>query len=255
MDKTNLTINPSKPSELEFDVNVQGVEDDKQQVRFVLIGSDNIDYSIRCKHKGGNTWIVSFPKVKQLINQQTVPFRIEIVVDGYYFEPVQGDLALVDNPDVTVSKQPNKPTVSTSFKESKSTVKEGSGSGGPEVTGQYAPTNGLLVPEEPPVETHHPIHPQEDNDIDYANLPDIASEVIPGEGTDDNAMGQEFDPKNIAKSIVSNTIGNIKRPERPGSLFAKNETGKPIIPGLDDEETAKKKQDQDQKIRKILSGQ
>ena len=123
--------------------------------------------------------------------------------------------------------------------------------GGVEVTGQPQITNTLLVPEFEPKQSG-PSRPAEDENIDHDKLSDIASAVVPGQGTDDTGMAAAFDPKTAAAEIVARTIGKVQRPEKPGSLFARR-AGKTAIPGLEDAETQRAQQSKAAKVKEILA--
>ena len=253
-DEATISLNPAKTSELDFEVTVQGLDDDEPPVvRFVIVGDEsNYDHSFRCTRiedeKHG--WNVKLP-VLDHIPGDTASFRVEVIVDGYYFEPAQGEIAFIKKPDIKIGgkKKAARPTVTTSFKvkQEDEAVEEAAAG---EITGQPQITNTLLVPEEEPVQGG-PVRPQEDENIDHEKLSDIASSVTPGQGTDDSGMAAVFDPKSTAQSIVARTIGNVQRPEKPGSLFNRR-NGKTAIPGLEDADTKAKQQAKASKVKEIL---
>lgn len=252
-DEATISLNPSKPSELDFEVTIQGLDDDEQPlVRFVVIGeSSNYDHSFRCTkiedEKHG--WSVKLP-VLDHIEGESAPFRVEVIVDGYYFEPAQGDIAFIKKPDIKIGKKKaTRPTVTTSFKvkQDDEAVEEAAAG---EITGQPQITNTLLVPEEEPLQGG-PVRPQEDENIDHEKLRDVASSVTPGQGTDDSGMAAAFDPKSAAQAIVARTIGKVQRPEKQGSLFNRRD-GRTAIPGLEDADTKAKQQAKASKVKEIL---
>jgi hypothetical protein len=255
-DEATISLNPAKTSELDFEVTVQGLDDDEPPVvRFVIVGNEsNYDHSFRCSRiedeKHG--WNVKLP-VLDHISGDTVPFRVEVIVDGYYFEPAQGEIAFVKKPDIKIGgkKKAARPIVTTSFKVKQDGEAVEEAAGGGEVTGQPQITNSLLVPEFEPKQSG-PVRPAEDENIDHDKLSDIASGVVPGQGTDDTGMAAVFDPKTTAAAIVARTIGKVQRPEKQGSLFARR-AGKTAIPGLEDAETQREQQNKATKVKEILA--
>lgn len=253
-DENTITLNPSKSSELEFDVRIQGMDSGElPMVRFVVIGSEsNYDHTFRCDKSPDDKhgWIVQLPALPDVISDNT-PFRVEVIVDGYYFEPAQGSIKTVEQPDIIIGdKKSTKPTVSTSFK-----VKQvGEAAGGREVTGQSQITNQLLTPEFEPRSSI--TRPPEDEAIDLDKLDgdaitNIASGVIPGQGTADTELAAKFDPKQTATDILTKTIGKLKRPEKPGSLFTRRD-GKAKIPGLVDPDIKRTQELNAQSVREII---
>ena len=256
-DEATISLNPAKASELDFEVTVQGLDDDEPPVvRFVIIGGEtNYDHSFRCSRiedeKHG--WNVKLPVLDHIAGDvDSAPFRVEVIVDGYYFEPAHGEVAFIKKPDIKIGKQKRstRPTVTTSFKvkQEDEPVKEAAGGG--EITGQQQITNTLLVPEEEPKQSG-PTRPQEDENIDHSKLNDIASSSVPGQGTDDSGMAAVFDPKTAAAEIVARTIGRVQRPDKQGSLLPRRD-GKTAIPGLEDAATQKVQQTKAAKVRDIL---
>lgn len=258
-EEAQISLNPSKPSKLEFEVKIQGLDDMVPAVRFVLMNvGDNMNFSFVCEQTDeAHGWIAKLPTLTQ-ITLDSVKFRVEVIVDGYYFEPASGELSFVRTPDVKMSKnKENRPTVTTSFKvHQDDPIKESSGGG--EVTGQIAPTNQLLKPEFEP-KTSASVTPVEDEYIDMdkiqpiANISDIASSVTPGTGNHDDSIDTSvFDPKQVAKDIVSRTVGKVERPNTKGSLFRRTSSGKALVPGLEDQETQQTQQSNAEKVKRIL---
>lgn len=127
------------------------------------------------------------------------------------------------------------------------TIKEASGGG--EVTGQYAPTNALLTPEYEPRSTH------KERKRDETNLSDLGTPV-PGQShvVEPEGGGRiAFEPKDVARQLIRDKIGNVKPPKNKGTLFDRDRSGKPIVKGLDTPETAKIRRDNSDKVREILS--
>lgn len=263
-----IKINPTKPCELEFDVTIQGLEDTtKPVVRFVLSSSEGFDCSFPCQPSDDSKWVAKMPPMHHL-KDNSVPFRVEVIVDGYYFEPAQGTAYLVTDPSVKFQPTVSKPTVSTSFTvkqegESKRDKKVEEAASAATITGQYAPTNDLLKPEEEPkqgsVKTAQA--EKDDQNIDHTRLSDISSSVLPGETTDPEPVpGREddedvFDPKKIAENIVRKTVGKVEKPTAPGKLFKRGKDGRPVVAGLDTPAEKIEKVNKAAKVKEILGKQ
>lgn len=257
MTEPTIKINPSKPCELEFDVTIQGSDEEKPVVRFVMSGCEGYDCMFPCEHIEGSKWRANLPVLTHF-TKPTVHFRVEVIIDGYYFEPADGTVQMMTDPSVKVSSKSSKPKVATSFtvkqRDDKKPVEEASGGG--EVTAQYAPTNRLLTPEyEPPQGSVKTAQAEKDDQqIDLEKLASIASSVTPGESTDPtpDVDLEDFDPKSVAEAIVKNTVGGVQRPTRKGSLFERDSEGRPVVRGLDKPHTKALKQANAAKVKQIL---
>lgn len=287
-----IRINPTKASTLEFDVTISGLENITPNVRFVIEkANDTIDWMTTCSKLEGSQWQASFPAFKNF-KLTSCKFRVEVIVDEYYFCPANGIIEFVNAPDVSFKSKTNKPSVSASFKvkqedepvkpkkETKKKVSEAmNGGGGGEVTGQYAPTNDLLKPEEDPTDTHGKVKvPQaelDDQFINKARLGEITDEEpTPGTGAqypqsdgkdedelDDEVIDDirkriapkgEFDPKRVAEDILQSTMGKVAFPNSKGSLFRRDADGKPIVPGLETNKQLQEKAEKEQRVKDIL---
>lgn len=112
---TTISINPSKSSTFEFDVSVQGVaQDNPPSVRFIIEDVfEGCDVSINCSKVRGSKWAVDLPSDLKL-TEDSYKFRLEVVVNEYYFEPAEGTIEIVKEPDVQFTEDV-KPVVTTSF--------------------------------------------------------------------------------------------------------------------------------------------
>ena len=103
-----ITINPSKSSNVEFELSVQGSDADNQvQVRFVIAEVfANSQISVDCINTGGNKWAATIPS--DLLKESSYPFAIEVIVNEYFFEPSSGTLSILNAPTITVGESLNK---------------------------------------------------------------------------------------------------------------------------------------------------
>jgi ribosomal protein S12 len=290
MADNNIQLNPSKPTELEFDVMIQGIgKMDVPVVRFVIVSAiEDYDFSFRCIKVEGekSKWVAMMPALPG-IKSESADFRVEVIIDDYYFEPAAGEITFISTPEVHFKdKKGTKPTVSTSFTvkqkdvvpseekpAKKKNVKEDvkpvdavtEAAGGGEITGQYAPSNDLLVPEEDPASNgrmrgNKPVNDEftDEDRLSLDKAEEISSSITPGEGRayqqeDGKKQDEPFDAKKVASGIVKTTMGGgAKKPDSVGSLFKRDSSGKAVIRGLESESSKKQLKDNADKVKDIL---
>lgn len=276
MTNPTIKINPSKACELEFDVTIQGIEDTTEPaVRFVLGGSQGFECTFLCTRNDDKKWVVKMPPLP-FLKDNSVKFRVEVIVDGYYFEPAAGDVFLVTDPSVKFQPTVSKPTVTSSFtvkqddtEADKPKAEEDEQEGRMPVAqygGELSPTNQFMEPEFEPTQSTIKIGnaPVYDQMIDKTRIEDISSSVLPGETTDpepqhgnnptDEGDEEDFDPRRVAESIVQNTIGRGQaKPQTPGTLFKRDAEGKAVISGIESPAMKAAKQEKAQRVRDILN--
>ena len=103
MDTALATINQHKENYFNFDMTVDGLNADDADVRFVIKYKPDLSLVFPCEHESGSRWTVDMPPVPML-DATAYNFVIEVVIDGYYFEPFRGLLNVVGTPEVYVSK-------------------------------------------------------------------------------------------------------------------------------------------------------
>lgn len=264
-----IVINPTKTSELEFEVMIQGIDAALPTVRFVIedaMGGGHFTFPCTKIKDEKTKWSAKLPALK-FIDKESIKFHVEVIIDEYYFEPAQGKIDFVNSPVVNFKESKGaRPTVTASFtvKQEEDPIEERfATAGGGETTGQTAPSPVLNVPEEDPsfelnMKNRTPV---EDEYIDLARLEldddidDIASEVIPGQGVQyPEKEKPAFDAKQVAEGIIRSTVGKnpIKTPEKRGSLFARSANGKAIVKGLEDPETKRLREEKAQRVKDIL---
>lgn len=278
MDAT-IRVNNTKETELDFDVNIQGISIDAPEnaakVRFVItnVHGGNLSFDCEMRADDSTKWYVKLPPLPQLSSTTNAhAFRMEVIIDGYYFEPASGNLILLKDPEITMSK-PAKPKVSVSAapvekaeekgaenkdkegpkadekkeddKEKKEEDKKGekvdeyasyaAGNG----LGQGTPTNKLLVPEfEPGTDI-------EGDDPEHEGKPRRQPEDI---AADEFVLFHrpKSDPAAVAEAIIKETIGKTRKPAKPGFLFNRS-GGKAVVEGVEPDaetkQTLKKKAD------------
>jgi len=270
MSEPTIKINPAKACDIEFEVSVQGSEvSEPPIVRFVMNGCDDYLCTFECTKVEGVKWSVQIPPLTHF-TKTTVPFHVEVIVDGYYFEPAAGTVQLITNPSVKFQPATNaKPTVTTSFtvkqKEDKKPSKaEKKVSEAAAITDQHAPTSDPLSPETEPTQDGESLveldvtgqyAPSTNNLIpEYDPAFPKGDAKTPQAEFDKNLdpPPEEFDPKKVAASIVKNTIGSAAKPTARGTLFTRDSTGKPVIVGIDSPDVKATKAANAKRVKDIL---
>jgi hypothetical protein len=122
-----IKINPSKSTDLDFEVSVQtNCADDKPCVRFAVeLEEEKRWLSLVCiKDEETKKWHVSIPPLKDIVDRAEYPFVLEVIVEDYYFVPAKGTLQPMTAPTVDMTS-PKKPAVSVSFTSSADSEKPG----------------------------------------------------------------------------------------------------------------------------------
>ena len=105
-----VSIVNTRTNPLEFDITIQGVDTADTIAKFV-IETSGVHFVFPCRHLEGDKWTCDVPPLPQ-IEQVSYPFHIEVVVDGYYFEPYRGTLNVTAEPLVKTSDvEKARPTV------------------------------------------------------------------------------------------------------------------------------------------------
>ena len=108
---TTIKLSNSKDTELEFDVAIQGLTEEtaaKADVRFVIANADGkFNMSVGCVKSQGTKWLARIPAPK--LQESSQDFRVEVIVDGYYFEPAAGKLQLISEPTVGITENVSAP--------------------------------------------------------------------------------------------------------------------------------------------------
>lgn len=112
----NVTITNTKESVLDFQVTVNGVEVEDMKVRFVVETTLG-EMGFVATKKDNEKWAVTIPALPH-VERTAHNFRIDVVVDGYYFEAMRGVLNVTGPVDLyaTVPKPEAKPSVNPSVK-------------------------------------------------------------------------------------------------------------------------------------------
>ena len=97
-----ISIVKNRENELEFDMEIAGAKQQGTQARFVIEATP-VHYSFSCQNPGeGAKWSVIIPPLPNL-ESVAYPFRLEVIIDGYYFEPFRGTVQITAEPTVSPS--------------------------------------------------------------------------------------------------------------------------------------------------------
>lgn len=124
-----IVINHNTPTELTFDVEVDGLKSIGSMVtRFIIEASPQHSLVFGCNLSGDKQYSVTLPSMVGLLDKnKTYSFIIEALVDGYYFKALQDTLSLEEQVKTVTAtltsdtKQPESTPVATK-KESDSVV-------------------------------------------------------------------------------------------------------------------------------------
>ena len=117
-----VTISNVKENVLEFNVEVKGIDSDDMAVRFVIEAAEmNLGFD---SEQGDmeNLWTVKIPALTML-DTTSYSFRIDVIVDGYHFDAMQGAINVVGSHDIYATK-PENITLSPSKKQKKPKAKD-----------------------------------------------------------------------------------------------------------------------------------
>jgi hypothetical protein len=152
--KEMISIVKTRSNELEFDINITGAQKKTPVVRLV-IENGGVNYTFDCKNLKGDKWVCAIPAMPQL-TKKSYHFRLEVIIDGYFFEPYKKTLNVIPDPIVksgkVAEKHPEKPVVK---KETKPAAKKKTPASKPVVTKEEVYSPEPVIAEEPKVEVPH----------------------------------------------------------------------------------------------------
>jgi hypothetical protein len=100
-----VTISKAKDNVLEFDVEITGIDTAEMSVQFV-IEADGLKLGFDSEKMTEKKWSVKIPALAML-DTTAYPFHIDVMVDGYYFEPLRGSVNVVGTHSVYTSAPEN----------------------------------------------------------------------------------------------------------------------------------------------------
>jgi hypothetical protein len=93
-----VSINHTKENIIEFDISIEGIETKDISVRFI-IDAKNMNIGFDAKKKKGDTWTVKIPAIT-VLEKTAYNFKIEVIADGYYFQPMDGVINVVGSAEL-----------------------------------------------------------------------------------------------------------------------------------------------------------
>lgn len=115
-----VNISNDKLNVLEFDIEITGVDETDMEVRFV-IESDDMDLGFNSKKISQKTWVVEIPAMK-ILDGASYPYHISVVVDGYAFKGITGNVNILNSDNIKASGVKN--TSTSGADDKKPTVKK-----------------------------------------------------------------------------------------------------------------------------------
>ena len=166
----SISIVKTRDNELEFDINITGAQKKEPVVRLV-IEDRKVHYSFDCTNPDGDKWLVAIPPLPQL-TRKAYPFRLEVIIDGYFFEPYRKTMSVIPEPVVksgkVAEKHPDKPVVAEKKKappKKKTAVKKRAES---KPVKKVVAKEEVYIPPEAPIVVEQPLVEPEDNFADMA---------------------------------------------------------------------------------------
>lgn len=108
MEAPALQLNCAHPAEFEFDVQVQGLNPAAQPIVRFVITLPLYSLCFTCSPVAATKWKVTIPVLEGVFTDISYPFAVEVIADGYHFQPAAGTVVVVHNPKVAVGQ--NRPT-------------------------------------------------------------------------------------------------------------------------------------------------
>ena len=102
----NLTISSKVDNTFDFDITAQGLNVKSGQVLLNVEVTKHLSYSIHCKNVAGQKWTMTIPK--ETFENGTHKYKICVIVDDFYFEPIKGELVVVSKDTIKVGSSDNK---------------------------------------------------------------------------------------------------------------------------------------------------
>ena len=118
----NINIIKTKANNLEFDLEIEGVDANDEKVNFVIEAKE-YDFSIPCKKLNNKRWSVTIPEMDSL-ETTLYKFHIDVITSGYHFMPYEGTLNVIKSAELYVKNIENKTAKSTATEKTKSSTTE-----------------------------------------------------------------------------------------------------------------------------------
>jgi len=103
----NIKVLKNRLTEFEFDMNIKGsavTPDAPIKANMVITGKDGFNLSVPCRKLSEGKWCAPVPPLKKFIAESRCKYSLEVVYDGWHFEPAAGDMIFEDEPQVKVAR-------------------------------------------------------------------------------------------------------------------------------------------------------
>lgn len=100
-----LTITNLKQNILEFNAGLEGISDNEMKVR-LIIEANGMDFGFDAKRVKGTLWEVIIPPLPML-EKTAYPFRMDVVSEGYFFDPLHGTMNVVGAHELYITDPKN----------------------------------------------------------------------------------------------------------------------------------------------------
>lgn len=100
-----VSINNTKENTLEFDLSLQGISPADMEVRFV-VEAVGMELAFKCIKQENGKWKVDLP-ILPILEKTMYQFHFSVIADGYYFEPLRGNINVVGSAELYVSQPKN----------------------------------------------------------------------------------------------------------------------------------------------------
>lgn len=117
-----ITIPNTKGHVLEFKANIKGLSASSMIVKFIIV-ADKMELGFNATNIKGENWEVELPPLPML-ERTAYPFKICVVSDGYFFEPLTGTANVVGSPDIYMSTPASKQTLKSPITEAEKIIED-----------------------------------------------------------------------------------------------------------------------------------
>lgn len=101
-----ITINKTGDNEFDFNLDVEGADAANLKVRLVLAIGEGMYLTFKCNKDEDGAWHVKVPPISKFDINPT-DYMIEAILDGHYFNILQGRVVCVEESRVKVSSNTN----------------------------------------------------------------------------------------------------------------------------------------------------
>lgn len=103
-----ININHTKENALEFEMTIEGVNTSSVECNFVIEAkSMELRFGAKLDNKEKNLWLVKLPKL-DILERTAYKCYTEVIVDGQYFKPMEGNVNVVGSAEIYSSTPKNK---------------------------------------------------------------------------------------------------------------------------------------------------